>query len=253
MSFTYQVCRALRLLHGKFRPYTSAVILAGGIGSRMKNTDGVTKQMMLLDGVPVLVHSAMAFDRCEYIDEIVLVTRAEEKDTAVSLMKEYGIKKFTTAVTGGDTRRASAMRGLEAISDRAKYIAIHDAVRCLVTPAMISDVTAAAYANRAATAGCASVDTLKRVNKNGYIVTTEDREEIFRAQTPQIFDVGLYRAAAYSAAKNGTEYTDDNMLVEALGHTVKMVNVGEENIKITTSLDLAVAGVILRSREKNKK
>lgn len=252
MSITYQISRALRLLRGKVRPYTSAVILAGGMGSRMKSTDGVTKQMMLLEGVPVLVRSARAFDVCEYIDEIVVVTREEERDAVLTLMRDYKIQKFTHAVLGGETRRHSALRGLEAISDKAKFVAIHDAARCLITPAMIADVIAAAYANRAATAGCASVDTLKRVNTSGYIVGTEDRGEIYRAQTPQAFDVGLYRAAAYSAEKDGAECTDDNMLVERLGHTVKMVDVGEENLKITTSLDLAFASVILKRREEKQ-
>ncbi len=252
MSFTYHVCRALRLLHGKFRPYTAAVILAGGVGSRMGKDLPLTKQMMLLGGIPVLARSAMAFDACEYMDEIVVVTRAEEKDAVLRMMKKYGIKKFTVAVEGGNTRRESALRGLEAVSDKTKYIAIHDAARCLITPSMISDVTAAAYANRAASAGCASVDTLKRVSTEGYIKETLDRKEIYRAQTPQIFDINLYRAAIYSAEKEKIEFTDDNMLVEHIGHTVKMVDVGEENIKITTKLDLELAKTILRVRmEKN--
>ncbi len=249
MSFTYHVCRALRLLRGKFRPYTSAVILAGGIGSRMGKDLPATKQMLLLGGIPVLARSAMAFEACEYIDEIVVVTRAEEKDAVLRMMQKYDIKKFSVAVEGGSTRCESALHGLEAISDKSKYVAIHDAVRCLITPAMISDVAAAAYANRAASAACVSVDTLKRVNGQGYVTETLNRKEIYRAQTPQIFDVNLYRAAIYSAKTDKTEFTDDNMLVEKIGHTIKIVNVGEENIKITTKLDLEIAKAILCMRQ----
>lgn len=249
MSFTYHLCRALRLLKGKFRPHTAALILAGGVGSRMGKDMPQTKQMLLLNGIPVLARSAMAFDRCEYIDEIVVVTRAEEKEDVERMMKKYAVKKFSLAVLGGSTRRESALCGLEAVSDKAKYVAIHDAARCLITPAMIADVAAAAYANRAATAGCASVDTLKRVGKEGYIAETLDRNVVFRAQTPQIFDINLYRAAIYTAEKDKTEYTDDNMLVEKIGHAVKMVDVGEENMKITTKLDLELAKTILRLRQ----
>ena len=248
MSVTYHICRALRLLRGKVRPYTTAVILAGGVGSRMKDTGGKTKQMLLLRGVPVLVRSALAFDQSEYIDEIVIVTRDEERESVLSLMKQYDIKKLKATVTGGATRQASAKIGMEAVSDKTKFIAIHDAARCLITPAMIADVAAAAYANRAATAGTSSTDTLKRVDESGYITETLDRTVIYKAQTPQIFELNLYRAAVYSA-KEGA-YTDDNMLVEALGQAVRMVDVGEENIKITTSFDLDVANALLKRREK---
>ena len=247
MSVTYQICRALRLFKGKLRPYTTAIILAGGVGNRMKTADGVTKQMLLLDGIPVLVRSVMAFDASEYIDEIVVVTRKEERETVLSLMAQYGIKKFSKAVEGGSVRSESARLGLESVSDKTKFVAIHDAARCLITPAMIADVTAAAYANRAATAGTASVDTLKRIDKNGYVTETLDRSVVYKAQTPQIFEINLYRAAVYSA-KDGDGCTDDNMLVEALGQAVKMVDVGEENLKITTPLDMDIASAVLKRR-----
>lgn len=249
MSVTYRVCRALRLLSGKFRPRTAAVILAGGSGSRMKSENGLTKQLMLLEGIPVLIRSAQAFENCEYIDEIVIVARKDEMQSVALLVKEYGIKKLTRIVSGGETRRLSALKGVSAISEKTKYVAIHDAARCLITPAMIGDVVSAAYANRAATAGCASVDTVKQVDTRGYITQTLDRSMIYRAQTPQVFECNLYRAAAYSAPKNAPEATDDNMLVEQIGHAVKMVDVGEENLKITTALDLEFAKIILKRRE----
>jgi 2-C-methyl-D-erythritol 4-phosphate cytidylyltransferase len=214
----------------------------------MQDKDGLTKQLMLLSGIPVLIRSVLAFEKCEYINEIVIVARKEEMDAVKLLSKEYGIQKLSRIVSGGKTRTSSAMHGLEAISPKAKYIAVHDAARCLVTPDMIADVVSAAYANRAASAGCTSVDTLKRVSVDGYITETIDRSEVYRAQTPQVFDCNLYRAAVYSAGKDGILATDDNMLVERLGQTVKMVNTGEENIKITTAIDFAVAQAILEAR-----
>lgn len=249
MSFTYCVGALLRLFKGKTRPYTTALILAGGSGSRMQSEDGLTKQLMLLDGVPVIVRSLLAFDASEYIDEIIVVARKEEMKSVSLLAKEYGVKKLTRIVRGGATRRLSALRGLESVSSKTKYIAIHDAARCLITPAMIASVASAAYANRAASAGCPSVDTLKTVNEKGYVVNTLDRAVTYRAQTPQIFDVNLYRAAAYTAQRDDAEATDDNMLLERIGHTVKMVNTGEENIKLTTPLDFEMAKAVLKMRE----
>ena len=253
MSFTYQIGRALRLLCGKVRPKTAAVILAGGSGTRMQLRENITKQLLLVDGVPVLIRSISAFEASEYIDEIVVVAKAEELTTVEALVLEYGLKKVARIVSGGDTRQASARRGLEAVSSKMKYIAIHDAARCLVTPAMIADVVSAAYANRAASAGRACTDTVKRVTTQGYVSETLDRETLFFAQTPQVFDVSLYRAAAYMAKQKEECVTDDNMLVEKLGQAVKMVDCGEENIKITTQTDLYMAEAILRARNEKSK
>ena len=248
MSFGYQIGKVLRLLCGRPRPRTAAVILAGGSGMRMQLKENITKQLLLLDGIPVLIRSAQAFESSEYIDEIVIVARKEELATVEALVLEYKLKKVSRIVSGGETRQVSARRGLEAISPKMKYIAIHDAARCLVTPAMIADVASAAYANRAACAGRVCTDTVKRVNSQRCVTDTIDRDTLFMAQTPQMFDVSLYRAAAYVAKQKEESVTDDSMLVEKLGQTVKMVDCGEENIKITTAIDLYVAEAILRAR-----
>ena len=249
MSITYRIAAILRALKGKMRPYTTAVILAGGAGSRMGSKEGLTKQLMLLDGVPVLIRSALAFERSDYIDEIVIVARKEELSDVEFLVREYGLTKISRIVTGGKTRQLSALRGLRSVSKKTKYVAFHDAARCLVTPHMIADVVSAAYANRAASAGCPCIDTMKRVNTKGYIVETLDRSSMYHAQTPQVFDVNLYQAAAYSAKKNKEDLTDDNMLMESIGQAVKMVDTGRENIKLTTPLDFKIAEAILKNRQ----
>jgi 2-C-methyl-D-erythritol 4-phosphate cytidylyltransferase len=214
----------------------------------MKSGTSITKQLMLLEGIPVIIRSAIAFEKSPYIDEIVLVTRKEELCAVKALVLEYKLKKVTRIVSGGESRQASARRGLEAISSSMRFIAIHDAARCLVTPDMIADVASAAYANRAASAGTACTDSVKSVTKDGYIAGTLDRDTVFRAQTPQIFDVSLYRAAAYLAKQREESVTDDNALVEKIGQAVKLVDCGDENIKITTKTDLYTAEAILRAR-----
>ncbi|MCQ2386326.1 MAG: 2-C-methyl-D-erythritol 4-phosphate cytidylyltransferase, partial [Clostridia bacterium] len=107
--------------------------------------------------------------------------------------------------------------------------------------------------NRAASAGGPLVDTLKTVDGYGYVTSTVDRDKVLAAQTPQIFDIRLYRAAAYSAKEKKEKVTDDNMLMERIGQAVKMVNVGRENIKLTTPFDFLVAEAVLAERNREGK
>ena len=252
MSFTEKTNRLLRLFSRKKKPKTAAVILAAGIGSRMKTADNVTKQFLMLDGKPLFMHSVLAFDASPYIDEIVLVVNRDELYKMRKAMKQCKTQKPFRMTVGGETRQISALRGMEAVSEDMAYIAVHDAARCLVTPEMIADVAAAAYASRAASAGCRVTDTVKVVSKDRFVEKTLDRNTLFRAQTPQIFETKLYRAAAYVALEKKENVTDDNQLVELLGHTVKMVDCGYENLKVTTQEDLYFAEAVLKMRRERQ-
>ena len=253
MSLTEKAIRILRFLSGHRRPKTAAVILAAGLGTRMKGEDGKTKQLLTLDGKPLFMHSVFAFDASAYIDELVLVVRKEEFREVRRILKGYKLKKSLRLTVGGETRQISARRGLDVISEKMDFIAIHDAARCLVTPEMIADVVTAAHANLAASAGTPVTDTIKQVSKDGYVEKTIDRSTLYRAQTPQVFECKLYRAATYVALEKKKTVTDDNMLVELLGQTVKMVDCGSENIKVTTKEDLSLARIILRTRAEGSK
>ncbi len=253
MKKTYRICRIIRMLARKKRPRTAAILLAAGVGSRMQAKDGKTKQTMLLRGLPVVVHAARAFDRCPYIDDIILVCRREECAMMTLWMEEHGIKKFRRAVVGGSTRQLSAIAGFEAIDGECtRFVAIHDAARCLVTPDMIADVVATAYADRAAAAATRVHDTVKRATASGYVQETVDRRDLWLAETPQVFSAELYRAAAYTAAQAGFAATDDMMLCERIGQTVHLIDCGEENFKITTPSDLERAEWILSRREEKE-
>ena len=252
MSKTFHACRVIRWLSGRKTPHTTAILLAGGSGTRMQN-DGVTKQMLLLDGTPVVVHTLRAFENCPYIHEIVLVARKEELTAMRALCDVFGVKKLRAIVAGGSTRQLSAIAGFEAIDgEKTKFVAIHDVARCLVTPDMIADVVATAYAEKAAIAACRVYDTVKRAGSGGYIAKTEDREMLWCAQTPQVFASDLYRAAAYTAMKENFIATDDAMLCERIGQRVKLVDCGRENIKLTTPADIPAAMAILDYRRKKE-
>ena len=232
------------------KPFVSAVVLAGGSGSRM-GTDK-TKQMLVLDSKPLVVHTLLAFEQSEYINEIVVVAKAEECGEYKAFKDEYGISKLAKTVVGGKTRQESAKNGFDAISEKSDYVAIHDAARALITPEQIKDVVMSAYAHGAAIAATPSTDSIKYA-EGVTVLESIPREKIWLAQTPQVFRDEIYRAAAYTAQKEGFEATDDASLVENIGITVYLVDTGKENFKITYKSDLSRAEQLLLERKENEK
>ena len=248
----HKITDTVRAIAGKkdrIQP-TSAVIVASGNSTRM---GGISKQMMMLDNIPVVARTIMAFDECEYISEIIVVAKAEEFYLYQEFQKIYKFKKLTRLVSGGATRQESVKNGFEAISKDSKFVAIHDGARCLITPKDIEKVCAAAYKNGGATAATRAVDSIKiSSGKNLFIESSANRNHIWLAQTPQIFRTDIYELALLKAKKDGLEVTDDNSLVENLGAKIKLVESGRNNLKITTPDDIPVALAILKSREDSK-
>lgn len=227
--------------------YCTAIILAGGNGSRMNSS--TTKQFIEIKGLTVVARSIMAFEACKDIKEIIIVAKQQEAELYRSLIQKYAFKKIKHIVCGGSTRQESAFNGFIKISDKCDYVAIHDAARCLVTPANIKAVLDSAVLYGAASAAVPVKDTVKITDSKGFVSSTPDRARVWQAQTPQIFKADLYRAAAYYAKKEGFEGTDDNSLVEWLGAKVKLVNCGYKNIKITTPEDVHIANILLKEAE----
>ncbi len=220
--------------------FICAVILAAGNGTRFESD--IKKQYITVGGVPAVVRCMQTFEACPLIDEIVLVGDMEELR---ALLSGYTFEKLASVVGGGETRQESALRGFDAISEKAKYVAIHDAARCLVTNEIIEDTVRAAYQHRAAAAAEKTVDTVKRADRDGFISDTLDREYIWLVKTPQVFHCDVYRVAAYMAKKEKVAATDDSMLCERLGFSVKLVDCGSDNIKLTHPQDLLRAEAIL--------
>lgn len=223
---------------------TAAIILAAGMGTRMKSD--TTKQQMSLRGETLLRRSLDAFEDCDAIDDIILVVRPDEIEFAKS--EVYCIKKLRDIVVGGNCRAESAARGVAAVGDNVGFVAIHDAARPLITPEMIKMVVTRAHEVGAATAAAKITDTIKFVESGDLIESTIPRDCLMRAQTPQVFELSLYKGAL--GVYNGPleQITDDNMLVEMTGNEIAVVDVGDENIKITTMLDLYIAEIILWMR-----
>ena len=231
--------------------FTTAIIAAAGLSSRMQSS--VSKQLLEIDGIPVLARTLLAYQAAGTVDEIVLVARREDFDEFLELAKRFHITKLKRITQGGRTRQDSVRLGLSVLSPRTRYVAIADGARCLITPEQIDRVNQVAYRTQAASAGVVATDTVKIVDKKARTVSSPDRSTVWLAQTPQTFSLPLYRAAAYSAKEEGVDATDDNALVERIGRSVTMVDCGKENMKITSPGDIELARAILSLREKEEK
>ena len=249
---TYHLARLVRALSLTPRPHTAAVVLAGGVGSRMGNTGGVAKQWLEIGGISLLERAVRAFEECPHIDEIVVVVRRGEGESAATLLRAMGTKKVRAVVAGGKTRQHSAYNGARRVSKGTRYIAIHDAARPFVAPSDISAVVTAAYIEKAASLGVPMTDTVKRVDTRNYVVETKDRSELWLAATPQVFSYPMYMAAATSALKAGRTVTDDNMLMEHIGQRVRMIAAKGEVLKITTPRDLRLAEALAEHRREEE-
>jgi 2-C-methyl-D-erythritol 4-phosphate cytidylyltransferase len=221
-----------------------AIIVAAGQGTRMGGERA--KQFLELAGIPIIIHTLKAFERCEVIQEIIVVLAAAEAAGFLSLAGEYGLQKVSKVVPGGITRCESVWHGLQAVrAVTAEVVAVHDGVRPLVTPNEISRTVAAADEHEAAVLVAPATDTIKEV-ADDRIVRTLDRKQLRRALTPQCFRYSLLRRAYEGADLLNPELTDDSALVERLGHKVAFVEGSARNIKITTLDDLAMAEAIMK-------
>ncbi len=230
------------------RGFCSVVVPAAGSSSRM---EGVDKIFAELDGVPVLVRTVMALSKCKSVSEIIVVTRREDIPRTAMIFAQYGLSKVTRLTHGGDTRAESVMNGINEVSKKAKVIAIHDGARPFVTPEIVEEVIKTAAEYNAAVPAVQVKDTVKTV-KNGKVVSTPDRSELYAVQTPQAFDADLIRGAMKNAADRKLSITDDSMAAEAIGGEVRIVPGSYENIKITTPEDMVIGEAILKRRKETE-
>ncbi|MBZ4645658.1 MAG: 2-C-methyl-D-erythritol 4-phosphate cytidylyltransferase [Petroclostridium sp.] len=231
----------------KNKEYCSAIIVAAGKGSRMNASKN--KQFINIIDRPVLAYTLQAFEDCELIDEIVVVTRQEDIMACKEIIDMSELVKVKKIVVGGKERQDSVYNGLKEISNEATIVAIHDGARPLILPKHIEEAIEAAVQYNAAAVGVRVKDTIKLVDDNNNIVNTLDRSKLWAVQTPQVFKVEILKRAHQKAIEEGISATDDCMLVEQMGYQVKMVEGSYENIKITTPEDIFLAEAIISGRE----
>lgn len=224
----------------------SAVIVSAGNSTRM---GGINKQFLELDGAPVIANTITAFQRSQIIDEIIIVTRECDIEEVAKLVEKYEFSKVSNIVSGGETRQLSVYEGVTSTSNFADLVVIHDGARPLVSDRVITETIKMASEYGAAATGVKVKDTVKVVDDKDNIIDTHDRAYMRFIQTPQVFKKALYLDAV-NTVENSKDFTDDCMLIESYGKTVKFVDGDYENIKITTPEDIALAESYLARREK---
>ncbi|MBQ3072240.1 MAG: 2-C-methyl-D-erythritol 4-phosphate cytidylyltransferase [Oscillospiraceae bacterium] len=229
-------------------PFCSAVIVAAGSASRMGGTD---KIMTELGGEVVIRRTIRAFEENPHISEILIVTREALLEPIAKLCADAAFTKTRSVLLGGQTRSDSVRAGLDNLSKKAKYVAVHDGARPLVSQEIITKTVRSAVKYGAAAPAIPVKDTIKRA-KNGFILETPPREELFAVQTPQVFDVDLLRAALHDAAEKNAALTDDCSAVERIGMRVFLTEGEERNLKITTPPDLHMAESFLQNETEVK-
>lgn len=206
----------------------------------MKTKD--SKLLLKINGKTVLERSVNAFLNISDVDEVIVVAREKDIPAFSGILTDERV----SFVLGGDTRQQSVMNAVDVIDD-CELIIIHDGARPLIKSEDIENTIRAAKENKAAAVGVFVKDTVKVVDKNGFVVSTPDRSTLFAVQTPQIFDFELYRKAAQNAREKGFDFTDDCQLVESFNQKVKTVVGSYSNIKITTPDDIVLAENLIKN------
>jgi 2-C-methyl-D-erythritol 4-phosphate cytidylyltransferase len=222
----------------------AAIIVAAGSGERF----GGDKVFIRLEGRPVLAWSLDAMEQSRDVSTVVLVLNESQIAAGESLVRTGGYTKVSAVCAGGDRRQDSVYNGLRAIGG-ARWVAIHDGARPFVDPEMIGRGLAMARKVGAAIAAVPVTDTVKIVGMSRLIQGTPQRANLWRAQTPQIFQTEQLLAAY--ASLDGADVTDDAELLERAGRPVAVFEGAFTNIKITSPEDMTIANALARERLAN--
>lgn len=225
-----------------------AIVVGGGSGTRMQSK--IPKQFMLLNGLPVLMHTITAFAKNHSNPVVILVLNELYSEYWDKLCKQYKYTVPHTIIYGGKTRFDSVRNGLSYINDTFSevdysYIAIHDGVRPLISQQLINDGYMQLANHQALVTAISSKDSVRVKEKNNETSTAVDRDTVFLVQTPQFFH-GKILLKAYEQ-KYHEHFTDDASVVESAGYSVKIISGDSRNIKITFSEDLLLAEVLIKS------
>lgn len=234
-------------------PRCIPVIVAAGKGCRMKSE--LKKQYMALDSTPVLVLTLKVFDRHDSMDDIVLVVPEEDHIWILKhIIRPYGFAaRPIHLVAGGETRQQSVFNGIKKAACLTENLSgslvfIHDGVRPFISPDLITRLKEVAVHRGGCIPVLAVTDTLKQVAPDNQIQKTLARDQIYRAQTPQVFRLDLILKAFEHARITGFEGTDDASVMEHAGFVVCTTPGSAANIKLTTPNDLVLARHIMESQ-----
>ena len=222
----------------------AAIIVAAGESRRM----GFDKLFAAIAGKPVIAHTIRAFERADCVTEIVVVARKDRVDEIKAIVREENFKKVRSIIPGGKHRQDSVRAGLNHLDAGAKYVAVHDAARPLITAEQIERVFEQCQIHAAASLAEPISDTLKYADTEFFVASHVDRHQLYAMQTPQAFERRLIEDAYRAVYAENASVTDEVSAVERLGRKVILVPNQGLNFKITYPRDLALAEFVLTQR-----
>lgn len=222
------------------------IIVAAGSGSRMKAN--INKQFIKLNDKEIIAYTIEKFYNNKNINDIVVVIKEDEAEFfQQEILDKYNFDNIKIAY-GGKERQDSVYNGIKALDKNCKYVLVHDGARPFVNEYIINRSLEEVKQFKSVVVGVPVKDTIKVVNSNNYIIDTPNRSTLWSVQTPQAFDYNIIKRAYEDAFDNDFYGTDDAMLVERIGYTVKMIYGSYNNIKVTTPEDIDMGMQILKSQ-----
>jgi len=229
-----------------------AIILAAGSGKRMNLK--YNKAFIELDNKPILTHSISVFEKCDLIDEIIVIGKESELDKIKKdIIDKYELSKVVNLISGGNERQDSVFNGIKNIDCELDdtIVVIHDGARPFLDVDVLEKSIEKTLTSDGCIVGVPSKDTIK-VIENNVVKKTLDRNRLINVQTPQCFKLKIIKKAYEMGKKMGVKATDDSQLVENIGYKVEVVIGSYDNIKITTKEDLIIGEQILEKRKLEK-
>jgi 2-C-methyl-D-erythritol 4-phosphate cytidylyltransferase len=225
----------------------SVIIVAAGSSRRM----GFNKLFAVIAGKPAIAHSIRAFERASSVTEIIIVACEDRHDEIRKIAADESFNKVRSIIGGGERRQDSVRVGLENIGPDARYVAVHDAARPLVTPEQIERVFERCEMHGAAALAEPISDTLKRADIDLVVTDSVDRHQLYAMQTPQIFERAWIEEAYRDVCAKKVSVTDEVSAVERLGRKVFLLPNDDFNFKITYPRDLPLAEFVLKQRTRS--
>jgi len=222
----------------------SAIVLAAGIGKRLKSSS--PKPLVKIGGKPAIIYSLKSLDKHPYVDEIIVVLNAFNREEIIRALSRASLKKIKALCLGGLRRQDSVYNGLKAVNSQSDWVLIHDSARPFIDSEYITKVILAAKSSGASLLAVRPKATIKFSRNPGLVTETLNRDKLWEAQTPQVFKKSIL-LKAYKKHFRG-DVTDDASLAEKIGAKVRIVEGTYSNIKITTAEDLLLAGLIVKGK-----
>ncbi|MDU4443511.1 MAG: 2-C-methyl-D-erythritol 4-phosphate cytidylyltransferase [Veillonella sp.] len=225
----------------------SCIVLAAGAGRRMGHDEN--KIFIKLGQKSIIQWTLSHINQVKAVSEVILVVADGEASYMEQHIASLGLSKSIKIVTGGKERQDSVYAGLQAVGDDIDIVLVHDGARPLAKSELFERVIEGAETHGAVTIGVPSTDTIKRVDIDGQVLETLNRNELMNIQTPQGFLKDIFKEAQETAKQDAYLGTDDVSLVEYIGKDVYILDGDYENIKVTTPNDIAVAKRYLGIKE----